>query len=144
MKLLGIDPGDRWVGVALSDETGTLASPYTTIDTDQQDVGKRLKELVRQESVDRIIIGFPEPLKTDSNERTRKVDAFIDSVIQPLSVSYETVSERYTSKEARRLREVRDDDPTSASDAEAAALILQHYIDSIDSTPSENPDSHDT
>jgi putative Holliday junction resolvase len=135
VKLLGIDPGERWVGLALSDETGTLASPYGTIDRNEQDVNKQLAELIRQKSIDRIIVGFPRPLKTDTNERTRKVDEFIETIIQPLSVPHETVSERYTTKEARRLREQRDDNPSSASDAEAAALILQHYIDSGDSIP---------
>ncbi len=128
-KLLGIDPGGRRVGIALSDGTGTLASPCRNVDRQTEDLLKVLRKLVQNEGVDRIIVGFPEPLQVDSNERTREVETFIDQFIEPLSVPYETVSERYTTKEARRLREVRNGAPSQTPDEEAAALILQHYLD---------------
>lgn len=128
-KLLGVDPGNRWVGLATTDRTRTVATPLVTLDRSESDVGDRLKEIVDRHNIERIIIGFPDPLRTNQNERTREVEQFIETYIKPLMIPYETVSERYTTKRARRFRIHRGDDASRVPDSEAAALILQNYLD---------------
>lgn len=139
-KLLGIDPGQRRVGLATSDESGSIANPYRIVDRKEEDLPDALREAVRSEEITRIIVGYPDPLKVDENERTRQVDEFIRTMIKPLSVPHETISERYSTKEARRRRQQRDDDGPPGDD-EAAAVILQTYLDRS-SAPSR-PDSRE-
>ncbi len=127
-KLLGIDPGQRWVGLALTDDTGTITRPMKTVDREEIDLKTFLAGLVKSEAVDRIIVGYPDPLKTDENERTRQVDDFIVNHIDFLPVPHETVSERYTTKQADELRKHRGAPSEDPPDAEAAALILDHYL----------------
>jgi putative Holliday junction resolvase len=127
-KLLGIDPGQRRVGLATTDETGTITQPLETVDREQVDLKEYLMQLVDENAVDRVVVGYPDPLKTDENERTRQVDSFIESFVEPLPVPHVTVSERYTTKQADELREHRDDPGEHPPDAEAAALILDHYL----------------
>lgn len=128
-KLLGVDPGQRWVGVAATDDTTTVASPLETIDRENQNLLESLRVIVRKKAIDKIIVGYPEPLRTDENERTRQVDEFIEEFLHPLDIPFETYSERYTTKQAERLRENRDNTPDEATDAEAAAVILRKYLD---------------
>lgn len=127
-KLLGIDPGRRWVGLATTDETATITTPLETVDRQGTDLSVRLRTLVAEHGVERVVVGYPDPLKVDENERTRQVDRFIDEFLDPLDVPHETVSERYTTKRADELRQHRDDDTADPPDAEAAALILDHYL----------------
>jgi RNase H-fold protein (predicted Holliday junction resolvase) len=100
----------------------------TTLDREEVDLEDHLTGLVEEESVDRIVVGYPDPLRTDENERTRQVDGFIENVVDPLPVPHVTVSERYTTKQADELREHRGDLSENPPDAEAAALILDHYL----------------
>jgi len=129
VKLLGIDPGKRWVGLASSDDTGTIATPLETIDRETVELSETLKSILNDEAINRIVVGYPEPLQAESNERTRQVDQFINEFVKPLDVPFNTVSERYTTKEARRLRSKRGQSPSEAADAEAAAVILQYFLD---------------
>lgn len=127
-KLLGIDPGLRWVGLAVSDEAEVIASPLKVLDRDENHILETLRQIVDNQSIDEIVIGYPKPLKADSNERTRQVDKFIREYVRPLEKPFYRVSERYTSSEASRLREERGDNGP-ASDDEAAAVILQYFLD---------------
>lgn len=126
-RYLGIDPGGRHVGLALSDETGTLASPLEVVDRQQQDLDDRLRTVLGEFEVERVVVGYPVPLRTDENERTRQVDRFIERFVEPLPVPHTMVSERYSTAEAEELRRRRDAGGT-AGDDEAAALILDRFL----------------
>ena len=134
-RLLGIDPGERYTGVALSDESASLARPLTVLEQTGEDLRERIRDLIQEHEVGTIVVGFPEPLQTNVNERTRQVDAFIETVLEPLDQPLVRVSERYTTKQATRLRRERGQSG-EATDAEAAALILQRYLDDRDDPPS--------
>lgn len=127
-KLLGIDPGQRWVGLATTDETATITIPLETVDRREENLSGRLNDILEDHEVDRIVVGYPDPLKVDENERTRQVDNFIAEFVEPLPVPYESVSERYTTKRAGELREERGTTSEDQPDAEAAALILDQYL----------------
>lgn len=127
-RYLGVDPGGRRVGLALSDETGTLASPLEVVDRENQDLDDRLRTVLEEFGVERVVVGYPVPLRTDENERTRQVDRFIERYVEPLPVPYTAVSERYSTAEADELRRRRDAGGT-AGDDEAAALILDRFLE---------------
>lgn len=127
-KLLGIDPGQRWVGLATSDESESIATPLTVIDRREEDLTESLQSIIHEESIDRVIVGYPDPLKVNENERTRQVDELIEESVDPLPVPHETISERYSTKQARRKRKAREKGGEPGDD-EAAAIILQTYLE---------------
>lgn len=105
-----------------------IATPWGVVDRCSESLSDVLDDLIREKEIKKIIVGYPTPLKTDENERTRQVDEFIDHFIRDREIPFETVSERYSTKEATRLREERGE-TGEGSDAEAAAMILEYYLD---------------
>ena len=136
MRALGIDFGDRRIGLALSDPTGTLASPLTTL---TYRTGKRppvgeVERIARESGVERLIVGLPLDLAGEETERCAAARKLGDALARRLGVLVEYVDERMTSVRAERL--VRSSGlPRSERerkervDAAAAALILQGWLD---------------
>jgi putative Holliday junction resolvase len=138
-RYLGVDPGQRRVGLAVSDEAGVIPTPLRIVDREEESLGKVLAEVIEDKNITEIIVGYPTPLKTDENERTRQVDNFIEQFIEPLSIPHRTISERYSTREAERLREERDDRGEPGDD-EAAAMILEYFLErhrDLGSAPNE-------
>lgn len=127
------------MGLALSDETGVIATPLNVVDRTEEDLGEHLRAVIRDHDVDRVVVGYPEPLRTEENERTRQVDEFIQNFVEPLSVPYTVVSERYSSREANQRRRQREGEG-EAGDDEAAALILDRYLQSNPAGETEDDD----
>lgn len=128
-RLLGVDPGKRWVGLALTDSARTISRPLRVVDRQRESLGNHLRNIIESHDVGKIIVGYPTPLKIDQNERTRQVDEFIEHFIESLSIPHETISERYSTREASRLRRKKGQSG-EGTDAEAAAMILQYYLES--------------
>lgn len=127
-RYLAIDPGQRWVGLAHSDPAGTIATPHDVVDRKNESLSGILESLIDEKNIDEVIVGYPTPLKTDENERTRQVDQFIEQFVSPLPVPHQTISERYSTKDAERLRDKRGD-VGGPDDDEAAAMILEYYLE---------------
>ncbi|MDD5038008.1 MAG: Holliday junction resolvase RuvX [Dehalococcoidales bacterium] len=133
MRSLGLDIGDRRIGVALSDPTGILASPFTIIERrdDTQDI-EAIANIIDQHEVKQIVVGLPLSMDGSVGQQAEKVEAFVEHLVKHIQVPLEFRDERLTTVTARRLmreastkksrRKVRDD-------AAAAALILQGYLD---------------
>ena len=123
MRLLGIDFGSKRVGIALTDESGTMAFPRDVFENNK-DLVKRTAELAEAENVERIIIGHS--LRGDGTENPiqEAIREFIGELTLLLPVSIELVPEQYTTKEALRLQEKNE-----YTDASAAAIILNSYIE---------------
>ncbi|MFH0768405.1 MAG: Holliday junction resolvase RuvX [Chloroflexota bacterium] len=133
MRKLGLDIGDKRIGVALSDPGGILASPFTIIDCkdEKQDI-ETIINIVNQHEVEQIIVGLPRSLDGSIGRQAQKVEAFVQKLRSQTEIPLEFRDERLTTVSARRLmreastkkskRKVRDD-------AVAAALILQGYLD---------------
>lgn len=136
MRAMGVDFGEIRVGLALSDETGTLASPLPTL---RRRRGKRpplkaLEELARKHSVDHLVFGLPLELDGSESEWTRQVRTVAESLAGRLEVPVDFVDERFTSVEAERAvrssglpRSRREE--KERVDAGAAVLILQRWLD---------------
>jgi putative Holliday junction resolvase len=130
---LGLDVGDRRIGVALSDPMGILASPLTIIDRsgETEDIEK-IVNLISHHQVKEIIVGLPLSLRGDVGEQAGKVHVFIEHLIRHTEVPLKLRDERLTTVSAKRLmREARTKKTKEKvpDDAFAAALILQSYLD---------------
>jgi putative Holliday junction resolvase len=98
--VLGLDFGERRIGVALSDTGKTLASGIMTIDCRRQDPFRELAEIIREERVEAIVVGYP--LRTDGKVvpggKTEAVDAFIAELEKRFGLPVHREDESYTSQ----------------------------------------------
>ena len=145
MRVVGIDVGQRRIGLAISDVTRTLARPLKTlevasVDDGVQRVAAEVMRLSREDdSVSTIVIGLPLRLDGSPSEQTARVTTFISALRTTTSVPIVTVDERLSSVEAESRIAVRSKDWRERKkklDAAAAAVILQDYLDSADNTQS--------
>jgi putative Holliday junction resolvase len=139
VRALGIDYGERRIGLALSDVTGLLASPWKTIPNDRN-VGAAAKRLAGEvralqaegDGLGTIVIGLPRHLSGDDNDQTTRVRTLAallaDEVVIPITLQ----DERLTSHDADEILAQREHDWRKRKqqlDAMAAALILQDFLD---------------
>ncbi len=132
-RALGLDVGDRRIGVALSDPTGTLATPLAAIDRRTAQGGiETVARLARENDVEAIVVGMPFSLDGSVGPQAQAVQSFLEALREACPLPFHTVNEQYTSAEAERLlREVGVEpsrDPGRV-DALAAAIILQEWLD---------------
>ena len=133
MRFMGLDVGDRRIGVAFSDETATLASGHSTY----QRVGPRkdpraIAALVREHEVGEIVVGLPRQLDGEVGPQAEKVLAFIDALKAAVRVAVVAWDERFTSVVAERAMveaDVSRRGRKSLVDKVSAILILQNYLD---------------
>ena len=139
MRALGIDYGERRIGLALSDATGLLASPWKrlTNDTNVGAAAKRLAEEVRAlaregDGLGAIVIGLPRRLSGEANDQTARVQKLAQLLGAEVSIPITLQDERLTSHAAEELLAERERDwrrRKDQLDALAAALILQDFLD---------------
>jgi putative Holliday junction resolvase len=136
-RVLGIDYGERRLGLAISDVSGTLARPLTTLQVTSSDaVSIVLREVERLSSDDdglgAIVVGLPIRLDGSANEQTLRVRAFIERLARRTALPIVSVDERLTSHEAESRLALRERDwrrRKQRLDAAAAAIMLQDYLD---------------
>lgn len=138
MRVLGIDFGSRRIGLAMSDASGTLASPIRTIDRRDASadvvtlVMNAIAELCSDEPLDRIVIGLPRRLDGSDNDQTPQVRTFAAALALRTGLPIDLQDERLSSREAEerlalRLRDWRK--RKARLDAAAAAVVLQDWLD---------------
>jgi putative holliday junction resolvase len=133
MRYLGLDVGDRRIGVALSDETGTVATGLATI----RRVGPRkdvraVADLIRAREVGEVVVGLPRRLDGGLGPQAQKVLAFMESLRPSAGVPVVPWDERFTSVVAEQALvegDVSRRDRKGLVDKVAAILILQNYLD---------------
>ena len=133
MRSLGLDVGDKRIGVALSDPGGILASPYTIIDrTDEKQDIEAIIEIVSQNQVSQIVVGFPRSMNGSIGRQAEKVKAFIERLCSYTDIPVVFRDERLTTVSAKRLMQeasTRKPRKKTRYDAAAAAIILQGFLD---------------
>ena len=133
MRVLGIDFGERRIGVAISDPEGRFALPLTALARrDDPTAIREIAELARAEEIDRIVVG--EPLRSDGSAGTAaaRSRSFAAKLERATGVPVETIDEALTSREAEhRLAEAGVPRAKRAGkrDALAAQLLLQEALD---------------
>ena len=139
MRFVGLDIGERRVGVAVSDATGTLARPLGVLrlaglDVDALDVvASEVARLAAEEDgVGAIVIGLPRRLDGSPTEMTPRVERFARKLETKIALPITFQDERLSSREAESRLALSDKDWRSRKarlDAAAAAIILQDYLD---------------
>ena len=137
MRVLGVDLGERRIGLAISDPSGTLARPLETLQVHGDRVAQVL-DVVQRLSVEddglaAIVVGLPGRLDGTPNDQTPRVLAFVERLRARVTAPVVLQDERLTSVEAESRLALRDRDWRSRKkklDAAAAAIILQDYLDS--------------
>lgn len=128
MKCVGLDIGDVWTGIAISDALALFARPYTTITTTE--LLPSLLSLFSKEQISTIVVGYPKTMRGTLSEQTKS----IEKIFEQLKTTFQTHTwilwdERLSSKRANNLKNARTKDEKIASHAIAAAFILGSYLD---------------
>ncbi len=123
MRLLGIDYGSKRVGIALSNEDGTMAFPREVIQNDEKLVSK-LEAIVTQERVEGIVIGHSLDTKGQPNTIHEAVEELMMDLTLAVGLPIHLVPEQYTTQAALRTQ-----GRNAMTDASAAALILSTFIE---------------
>jgi putative Holliday junction resolvase len=140
VRVLGIDYGRRRIGLALSDATATLASPWRLLQRPPSEA-ETLRILVTEiaalaaddDGLEAVVVGWPRRLDGSPTDQTRLVEAFARALEARLTVPVVLQDERLTSHEAESRLAARETDwrkRKAKLDAAAAAIILQDYLDS--------------
>ena len=117
MKVLALDFGSARTGVAVSDPTGTVARPVTTVERAATDAGfAKLLAVIAAEGPELVVVGMPLTLRGEHGEQARETDAFVDRLRAAVELPVETYDERFTSVLA------------GGDDARAAAHLLSSYL----------------
>ncbi|MEK7516459.1 MAG: Holliday junction resolvase RuvX [Patescibacteria group bacterium] len=128
MTILGIDYGEKRIGLALADPKSGAVWPYEVLgNAGNEAVAKRLREVVALENVAEIVVGIPLTLSGAEGHAARAARAFGTEVGAALALSVTFIDERFTSVEAMRVAE---EYGSKELDAVAAALILKTYLGS--------------
>jgi putative Holliday junction resolvase len=135
MRILGIDYGDKRIGVAISDPLGLTAQAVAVIGKGEdfkQDINELKKIIKKYEGVDEIIVGLPKTMAGEIGKQAQKVLEFVGALKGSFKININTWDERLTTVEAEKTlisaglsREKRK----KVIDKSAATYILQSYLD---------------
>jgi len=135
MRILALDHGTKRIGIAVSDETKTIAQPLEYIPAGPfADFLARLKKLLVEKEVDLVLIGLPRNMDGSYGPAAQKVQAFVAVLRSAITVPIKTWDERLTSAQANRILiqgKVRRDQRKEKVDKMAAAIVLQSYLDGM-------------
>ena len=127
-----MDIGEARIGLALSDPTGTLCTPLTTLDAKgPPDDQQRIAEIAAQHEVESMVVGLPMNMDGSHGPAARRAQAFCRTLRTLTDIPVVTYDERLTSHEAEaRLRAagVQPSRDKRRVDSAAAALILESYL----------------
>src|SRR3954453_2618988 len=124
MRVLALDYGSARCGCAISDPTGTLATPIDVVERPATRRGlARLADLVREREVERVVVGLPVTLRGTDSDQTREARAFADALTERVAVPVELYDERFTTAIAARSA-----GDTTAEDSRAAAVLLEDWL----------------
>lgn len=151
-RLLALDVGEVRIGVAISDASGFLASPYVTlrVSRDEAQTWREIQRLLDETEAEKVVVGLPISLDGQLHAQGERVRDFAARLQEHISVPLAFWDERYSTVEAERLRAERSEASGKTGegwkygrqrrrgrrqrkqheiDAQAAAVILQEYLD---------------
>ncbi len=132
---MGLDVGDRTIGVALSDEMGWTAQPHTTVRRKQLALDlDRLRCIAEEGRVSTVVVGMPLPMSGIPGSRARRVKNFASGLEKSLGIPVVFWDERFSTVAAERVliqANMSRAKRKKQVDKVAAAIILQGYLDSI-------------
>ena len=152
-RLMALDVGEARIGVAVSDATGFLASPYTTlhVSRSEEQTWQSIEQLIDETEVEGLVVGLPISLDGQIHAQGERVLAFAQRLQRRISIPLTFWDERLSTVEAQRLLAQREQGEGGTRrrqgtrrhtqtrrrqkgqeiDALAAAVILQDYLDAL-------------
>ncbi len=121
MKILAIDYGKKWIGLAISDDNRKMAFAYKTLENNQK-IFSVLNEIVKKEEIYKIVIGLPLNKQMKSTRQTTETENWAGELVKKVEVSIDFENEIFTSIAANKLG-------AKNQHAAAAAIFLQSYLD---------------
>src|SRR5438132_7649078 len=150
-RLLALDVGEARIGVAVSDATGFLASPYTTlhVSRNEAETWEAIRRLISETDAEGLVVGLPVSLDGQLYGQARRVQAFAERLKEHITIPLTFWDERLSTVEAERLLAQREQEQgkryrvgggrqrsqtkrrrrQQEIDALAATVILQEYLD---------------
>jgi len=151
-RLMALDVGEARIGVAISDATGFLASPYTTLHVtrDEAQTWTAIQRLINETGAEGLVIGLPISLDGEIRSQGRRIQAFAERLKEHITIPVTFWDERLSTVEAERLLAEREEAEQGKRDragggrkrrrtgrrrrqqevdALAATVILQEYLD---------------
>lgn len=123
MRYLGIDYGDKRIGVALSDDRGVLAFPFATVENSKKAIDE-IKKICSEQEAEKIIVGLPLSFAMEETEQTEKTRRFAEKLQKETGLPLEFENEILTSKMAEKGGAGKQ-----KIDESSAAIILQSWLD---------------
>jgi len=122
MKVLGIDYGEKRIGLAVSDESQTFARELAILSP--KEFWEQLDELIKDNDISTIVLGWPLNMSGEETKKTKEVEMFKVQVESSTKLPVKVVDERLTSKMAESVSSSKKD-----LDSLAAQILLQNWLD---------------
>lgn len=135
MRILGLDVGERRIGIAISDPLNKIALPLSQIErTDKlEETLQKIEEFTLQYRVERIVVGLPRNMKGEEGWEVKKVRSFVSSLLSRINIPLFFIDERFSTVLVERVLKkgkVSFSKRRQVKDKLAAVIILQSYLDS--------------
>lgn len=124
MKILGIDYGEKRIGLAISDESLTFARELTILSP--KEFWQQLNQLISDQQISKIVLGWPLNMSGEETEKTREVKSFKSKVESQTGLVVDIIDERLSSVMAQNLPGGKKN-----VDSLAAQILLQNYLEKI-------------
>jgi len=132
-RFLAIDFGEKRVGLALSDPMKIIAKPFKTIFySNQNDLINKIALIIKDEKIEKIILGLPKGLKGNNTSQTNIVIEFYNYIKDKIDTPIVMEDERLSSVSAKKsliLQDIKTGHNKTLIDETAAAIFLQLYLD---------------
>ena len=132
MRMIGIDFGEKRIGVAAGDDRTRIAVPVTTVES-QGDPVTEIAEIATEQGAEALVIGLPLSLSGAEGPQAVRVREVVDALSERLTIPVHTHDERLTTTQAAHLpggRTRKSKSGATSRDAVAASIMLQAYMDS--------------
>lgn len=142
MRCIGVDYGERRVGVAYGDEIGVATPLPAIVEPSEPERIDALVELAKSRRATDLVFGYPYNMDGSVGFKAKEVDAFIAKLLEKICLPVHRLDERLTSVEASKaFPKGRDDDLRRSGkiDSVAASLILQDYLNQTIELPDYDP-----
>lgn len=124
-RILAVDYGKKYIGLALSDEGKKFSFPFKVIQNKKfSEIKKELQKIIKEKDVSEIVIGFPKTFKGEPHKIAKDILKFKEKLKQEFNLPSYFEEERFTSSQARKLHGQKSD-----NHAVAASFILENYLE---------------
>jgi putative Holliday junction resolvase len=126
MRILGLDIGDKRIGVAVSDKLEIISTPLEVVNNDKK-IKEKLQKLINEYKIKKIIVGIPYTLKGEIGIQAKKVISFVEDIVMSTGIEVDYIDERYTTKIPLKLLKIKS--KSKIIDKFSASIILKDYLD---------------